>query len=74
MDYEDSEAEFARALLSRAERRVLITDATKFGRRGLVTVCGFGDLDALFTDAPVSSAIASSLKAGGVKLTLANQP
>jgi DeoR family glycerol-3-phosphate regulon repressor len=72
MDYEETEMEFARALLSRAERRVLITDATKFGRRGLVTVCGFDGLDALFTDAPVSDPIASGLKQAGVKLTVAN--
>ncbi|WP_323005234.1 DeoR/GlpR family DNA-binding transcription regulator [Pseudorhodobacter sp.] len=71
MDYEATEVEFARALLARAERRVLVTDATKFGRRGLVTVCGFDGLDALVTDAPVSGPTASSLKQAGVKLTIA---
>lgn len=68
MDYEDSEAEFARALLARADRRVLVTDATKFGRRGLVTVCAFDGLDALFTDAPVTGEMATSLEQAGVKL------
>lgn len=72
MDYEESEMEFARALLSRAENRVLITDATKFGRRGLVTVCGFDGLDALFTEAGVSSTMAGALKQAGVKLTVAS--
>jgi DeoR family glycerol-3-phosphate regulon repressor len=71
MDYEESEVEFARTLLSRAERRVLITDATKFGRRGLVTVCKLEELDALVTNAPVNSAMATSLKQAGVRLTIA---
>lgn len=69
MDFEETEMEFARALLDRAERRVLVTDATKFGRRGLVTVCRFDVLDAVITDAPMDAAAA--LKAAGVKLTVA---
>lgn len=76
MDYEETEVEFACALLSRAERRVLVTDATKFGRRGLVTVCGFADLDAVFTDAPVSKAMADRFKNAGVRVEIArgNRP
>lgn len=69
MDFEETEVEFARALLARAERRVLITDATKFGRRGLVTVCRFDELDAVITDAQVGAAAA--LKEAGVQLTVA---
>lgn len=71
MDYDEAEVDFARALLPRAERRVLVTDATKFGRRGLVTVCHFAELDAIFTDAPVSQTISDRLKQDGVKLTIA---
>jgi DeoR family glycerol-3-phosphate regulon repressor len=69
MDYEEAEGEFARALLARAERRVLITDANKFGRRGLVTVCRFDELDEVITDAQVDAAVA--LKEAGVRLTIA---
>ncbi|WP_050524523.1 DeoR/GlpR family DNA-binding transcription regulator [Pseudorhodobacter wandonensis] len=72
MDYEESEVEFARALLSRADQRVLITDASKFGRRGLVTVCEFDGLDALITDAKVSAEIMGGLRQAGVKLTVAS--
>ncbi len=68
MDYEEEEVEFARALLSRAESRALVTDATKFGRRGLVTVCGFEGLDALFTDAAPPGSVSKSLRAAGVRL------
>lgn len=71
MDYEEAEAEFARTVLERGERRVLITDSTKFGRRGLVTVCGYDDLDAVFTDAPPAKAITEAMRKAGAKLVVA---
>ncbi len=69
MDFDLEEADFARALLARAAQRVLVTDATKFGRRGLVTVAGLDMVDHLFCDAPPPPAIASALGAAGVALT-----
>jgi DeoR family glycerol-3-phosphate regulon repressor len=71
MDYAEEEVEFARALLSRAESRALVTDATKFGRRGLVTICSFEGMDALFTDAPPPKPLSQSLRDAGVKLHIA---
>lgn len=70
MDYDEAEAEFARTLLSRAAARVLVTDATKFGRRGLVTVGGFAMLDALFTDAQPPAPVVQAMRAAGTKLNL----
>lgn len=70
MDYDFDEAEFARTVLSRGSRRAVVTDATKFGRRGLVTVCRFEDVETLFTDAPPPPAIAASLAEGGVRTVL----
>lgn len=70
MDYDASEAEFARAVLARGERRVLVTDASKFGRRGLVTVCGFDGLDAVFTDAPPAENTVQAMRQAGTRLTV----
>jgi DeoR family transcriptional regulator, glycerol-3-phosphate regulon repressor len=70
MDYEESEAEFARAVLERGERRVLVTDASKFGRRGLVTVCGFDGLDAVFTDARPAEPTVQAMRRAGTRLTV----
>ena len=69
MDFDPEEADVARALLARAERRVLVTDATKFGRRGLVLVAGLDKLDHLICDAPPPPAIASALGAAGAAVT-----
>jgi DeoR family glycerol-3-phosphate regulon repressor len=41
MDYDLEEAEFARMVLSRGQRSIVVTDHSKFGRPGLVHVCGF---------------------------------
>lgn len=71
MDFDLDEAEFARRVLSRGDRRVVVTDQTKFGRRGLISVCGFADLTDLVTDAPPPDPIAEALTVAGVTLTVA---
>ncbi len=71
MDFDLEEAELARIMLGRAERTAVATDHTKFGRRGLVTVAGFDEIDELFTDRPPPSAIAERLTASGTRLVVA---
>lgn len=71
MDFDPEEAEFARVVLARGARRVVATDHGKFGRRGLVRVCGFDGIDALVTDRAPDPAIAAALAAGGAGLELA---
>lgn len=60
------EAEFARMLLARGEKRHILTDSSKFGRKALVKVCEFGDLDTLVTDRPPPPDLAAALAAAGV--------
>ena len=71
MDYDFEEAEFARTVLSRGNRRVVVTDRSKFGRRGLVTVCGFDGIDELITDGEPPRDLAEALQACGTQLILA---
>lgn len=71
MDYDPGEAMLARTMLSRAERGILVTDATKFGRRGLAVVCGYDALDEIVTEAPVPASEAVALAAAGVAVTVA---
>lgn len=73
MDYDTGEAVFARTMLSRADRGVLVTDATKFGKRGLAAVCRYEALDEIVTDAPVSAEEARAMEAAGVTLTVASE-
>lgn len=71
MDYDCAEAEFAQTVLSRGDRRILVTDATKFNRRGLMTVCPLDRLHAIVTDQPPAEHLSSAIETAGVKLMVA---
>lgn len=71
MDFDLQEAEFARTVLACGERRVVVTDASKFGRRGFVRVAGFEGLHDLVTDQPPPPGIAAAIAAAGISVTLA---
>lgn len=70
-DYDLDEAEFARMVLSRGQRSLVITDHTKFGRQGLVRVCGFDGFSELATDQPPPHGIAAALSQAGARLSIA---
>lgn len=70
-DFDLDEAEFARVVLTRGERSLVITDHTKFGRQGLVQVCGFDGFSELVTDKTPPQDIIDAMNAGGAKLTVA---
>lgn len=71
MDHDLDEAEFGRVVLSRGQRAIVITDHTKFGRQGLVQVCGFSEFAELVTDKTPPQDIVEALEAAGTKLTVA---
>lgn len=73
MDYDTGEAILAKRMLSRADCGILVTDATKFGKRGFAAVCRYNALQEIITDAPVSADEARSMAAARVKLTVAGQ-
>ncbi|MBX3582443.1 MAG: DeoR/GlpR transcriptional regulator [Rhizobiaceae bacterium] len=72
MDYVLEEAEFARVVLTRGTRRVVVTDHTKFGKQGLVQVCGFADFDELATDLNPPDDIANALENANAVLRVAH--
>lgn len=71
MDFDLEEAEFARMMLSRGDRTYVVTDHTKFGRRGLVSVAGFETIGHLVTDLPVVEELAAALDAHDTRLIVA---
>lgn len=73
MDFDLMEAEFARTVLECGERRLLVTDATKFTRRGVIRVAGFDGIDRIVTDAPPPEPVATAIGLAGVQVTLAAQ-
>ena len=72
MDFDLQEAEFARAVLACGGRRIVATDAAKFGRRGVVRVTGFAGVDQVVTEAPPSADLVAAMTAAGARLVLAS--
>lgn len=70
MDFDLEEAEFARMMLSRGAQSYVVTDHTKFGRRGLVQVAGFDAIGHVVTDEAVSAEIAATLEEAGTHLII----
>ena len=70
-DFDPDEAELARLILKRGARSVVVTDADKFTRRGLVRVANWAGVDALVTDRAPPSAVGAALALAGVAVTLA---
>lgn len=73
MDYDLEEAEFARMVLSRGLRTLVVTDHTKFGRRGLVTVCDFSGFQTLVTDRTPPDDLTAALTSAGVRVEIPPQ-
>lgn len=70
MDYDLEEAEFARTVLMRGRRTLVVTDHSKFGREGLVRVCGFDAITELATDKAPPGDIAEAIETAGARLLL----
>ena len=71
MDFDLHEAEFARTVLACGERRVVVSDGSKFGAKGFVTVCGFDAISELVTDRAPDRRLAAALKHAVVTVRLA---
>ncbi len=72
MDYDLAEAEFSRVVIDRAERVIVVADASKFGRQGLVRVCDADRIDMLITDSPPPPEAQARLEAAGVAIVVAD--
>lgn len=70
MDHDLDEAELARLMLARADRALLVSDASKFDRAGLVRIADFAAFAVLVTDRPPPPGIAAALTAAGTVLSL----
>ena len=70
MDFHLAEAEFARTVLNSGEKRVVVSDHSKFDRTALVKVCDFSGIDLLVTDQLPPPDITDALTRSGTELTV----
>ena len=71
MDYRLDEAEFARIVLARGERRLVLTDSSKFERTALVRVAGFDAVDLILTERAPPAALARAIREAGAAIEVA---
>ncbi len=71
MDAVLAEAQFAYKALLCADQRILLTDASKFGRTALVRVCAFDELTRLVTNLPPPADVQTSLNRANVEVMVA---
>jgi DeoR family transcriptional regulator, glycerol-3-phosphate regulon repressor len=69
-----AEAEFARMVLSRGENRIILADRSKFGRRMLIKICDFPDVNRLICDSPPDAALARALQTAKVGVNVVATP
>lgn len=68
---DDYEASLNRLMIEAAEKTVVVTDSSKFGRRGLCRICPLDDIDAVITDDGIPEAVTERLGDEGVELIIA---
>jgi DeoR/GlpR family transcriptional regulator of sugar metabolism len=70
-DYSFEETDMKRVYLTRASRRVVLCDSTKFDRMSLVLVAGLGEFNTLICDEAPTGALDIALKKAGVEIIVA---
>ena len=71
LDNELWEADYSRMVIRQAERVIVVADHSKFGRRALVKVCDFAQVDTLVTSARPSPSLKACLEEAGVDVVIA---
>lgn len=65
------EASLNRMMIEAAQKTIVLTDSSKFGRRGFGKICGLDAIDQIITDSGLSPKIADKLKDMGIEVTIA---
>lgn len=64
------EANVNRAMIEAAQKTIVLTDSSKFGRRGFGKICELDVVDQIITDAGVSPKIVKDLEEMGIKVSV----
>lgn len=64
------EANLNRCMIETAQKTIVLTDSSKFGRRGFGKICNLDAIDQVITDDGVSPHIVAKLKEAGIEVTI----
>jgi len=64
------EAHLNRQMISVSQKTIVLTDSTKFGKRGFGKICNIDEIDHVITDKGISDHTVKQLESMGVKVTI----
>lgn len=64
------EAHLNRKMISASQHTIVVTDSTKFGKRGFGRICGIDEIHEIITDSGVSEHLVEKLEAMGIKVSI----
>jgi DeoR family transcriptional regulator of aga operon len=64
------EAQLNRKMIEAAQKTVILTDSSKFGKRGFGRICGLEEVDHIITDKGISEHMLEKLKGMGIEVTI----
>lgn len=64
------EANLNRAMMRSAQKTIVLTDSTKFGRRGFSRICDIDEVDQVITDPGIPPHILDALRRRGIEVTV----
>ena len=64
------EAHLNRKMISASQHTLVVTDSTKFGKRGFGRICGIDEIHEIITDSGVSEHLVEKLEAMGIKVSI----
>lgn len=67
------EAKLNRSMMATAQKTIVLTDSSKFGRRGFSKICGIEEIDQIITDSGIPPRYLSELRERGVEVTIAEE-
>ena len=59
-------------MIRNARKVVLLADSTKFGRRGIIKLCRWSDVDVLFSDCGLPESARTAIRAAGTEVRIAD--
>lgn len=64
------EAHLNRQMIAVSQRIIVLTDSTKFGKRGFGRICGIDEIHEIITDSGISQHVKEKLEAIGIKVSI----
>jgi DeoR family transcriptional regulator, aga operon transcriptional repressor len=64
------EALLNKAMIRTAQKTIILTDSSKFGRRGFGKICPLSDIDQIITDDGISPAVIRDLENMGIEVII----